>query len=161
MDKKIILDAIAPCSLCCHTCHAKKGGIVEATTKSLLNYYTGYLEFEKKVLPRKFKCIMKEDKKFVEMLQKKSNAKCLGCRNSEHGKYCIENCFILECTKQHGIDFCGECPEFPCEKINQLFVGEVLNDWKYGNQRIKDIGIENFYNEAIARSHYSSYAKKE
>lgn len=25
--------------------------------------------------------------------------------------------FLLECTKNHGVDFCGECNEFPCKML--------------------------------------------
>lgn len=159
MEKKDILDAIAPCSLCCHTCAMKKDGIIANTAKDLLNYHIGYCDFENLILSKKFKKSIREEKKFLEKLREKSNVTCRGCRNGEHGKYCIKNCFILECSKSHGVDFCGECNEFPCNKTKDIFNDIVLEDWLIGNNRIKEIGIEKYYEETITLSHYLSYTK--
>lgn len=158
-EKKEILDAIAPCSLCCYTCPAKKDGVISKTCEKLLNYHNGYYEFQCKTLPRKYKHFAKKELKFVEQLQNATQASCGGCRNGEHGKCCIENCFILQCTLSHNVDFCGECEEFPCDKTKELLSGIVLNDWLKGNERIKQIGAKEYYKEITARSHYESYKK--
>lgn len=168
MDKKQILDAIAPCALCCYTCPAKKDGIIANYSKVLLEYHKGYYEFKSRLPLKHKKHLLKQDKIFLEMLEKKTKPSCNGCRNGEHSKYCIKGCFILECTKVHGVDFCGECNEFPCDKCKQLFSGKnvsfsdnVYSDWLYGNERIKMVGAEQYYTEAISHSHYKSFENEE
>ncbi|MDE7191104.1 MAG: DUF3795 domain-containing protein [Clostridia bacterium] len=159
MEKKDILEAIAPCALCCYTCAVKKDGIIAKTANNLLNYHIGYCDFENTILPKNLKKSIREEKKFLEKLNSKSNASCCGCRNGEHGKYCIKNCFILECAQSHGVDFCGECSEFPCNKTKDIFNDIVFEDWLVGNKKIRDVGVEQYYVETIAHSHYLSYSK--
>ncbi len=40
---------------------------------------------------------------------------CEGC--SSH-KSCTYN--LVECTKEHGVEKCNQCPEFPCSKIDSM-----------------------------------------
>ena len=40
---------------------------------------------------------------------------CNGC--SSH-KQCTYR--LVECTKEHGVDKCNRCAEFPCDKINDM-----------------------------------------
>lgn len=42
--------------------------------------------------------------------------KCYGCRPENACTY-----KIIECTKSHGISNCGECYEYPCNKIIKAF----------------------------------------
>ncbi len=168
MDKKEILDAIAPCSLCCYTCGAKKDGAISKYSKILLDYHKGYYQFKSRLPLKHKKQILKEDKRFLQELEKKTNGGCNGCRNGEHSKYCIKGCFILECTKAQGIVFCGECSKFPCDNCKQLFSDKsicmknnIYSDWLYGNERIKLVGAEQYYREAISHSHYQSFKNDE
>lgn len=54
-----------------------------------------------------------------------SEADCQGCRSKKHNRCSIEGCFLLECTKSHNVDFCGECEDFPCQKVHKLFEEKV------------------------------------
>lgn len=39
------------------------------------------------------------------------------------------------CVKEHGIDYCAECSEFPCKKAQDFFstINDVIgNDWESG-----------------------------
>ncbi|MGZ9222524.1 MAG: DUF3795 domain-containing protein [Anaerolineales bacterium] len=46
---------------------------------------------------------------------------CLGCWEAEGSKpeHC-QICKIKDCLMNETIDFCFECPSFPCEMIEQL-----------------------------------------
>ncbi|MCD6570163.1 MAG: DUF3795 domain-containing protein [Deltaproteobacteria bacterium] len=48
-------------------------------------------------------------------------AMCNGCRN-EKGTIgflgMIEPCSAYKCTQKRGIDFCFECPDFPCDHLH-------------------------------------------
>ncbi len=94
-NKDEILNKVAPCSLCCYTCAAKKDGIIAKTSETLLKYHKGYYDFQCKALPRKYKHSAKKELKFIKQLEKFTQASCDGCRNCKHGKFCIKNCFIL------------------------------------------------------------------
>ena len=59
---------------------------------------------------------------------------CIGCKKKEKGLCpgCIEadgyvpewkesgRCKIHACAREHDVQFCGLCKEFPCEKVPQL-----------------------------------------
>lgn len=61
---------------------------------------------------------------------------CTGCRKKAEGicKGCIESdghceewaqsqgCPIHQCAKEHHVQFCGLCKEFPCEGLTQKIV---------------------------------------
>jgi len=64
------------------------------------------------------------------------------------------NCTIIECSRQKGIEFCGECEEFPCKEIKtfQALKPHRLDLWQ-SHQRIKDVGYEQWAREMS--EHYS------
>ena len=55
---------------------------------------------------------------YVHLRKKKS---CLGCRGQDTSKpeHC-RKCKIKDCVTAQGIDFCFECPTFPCAIIKRL-----------------------------------------
>lgn len=78
---------------------------------------------------------------------------CHGCRSEHKTAYC-QNCTMVECARQKGIEFCGECEEFPCAEI-KTFQGlkpHRLDLWQ-SHQRIRDVGYEQWADEM--REHYS------
>jgi hypothetical protein len=42
--------------------------------------------------------------------------KCLGCKSDKTAGWCAK-CNIKTCAVEKGIDSCGECDSFPCEKL--------------------------------------------
>ena len=156
MEKSEILQKIAPCSLMCHTCSAYKNGVICQSSKTLLKYLDGMKEFYQKHIPGAV-----NDYSIAEgVLGMYSAAPCSGCRSTEHNGCSIKGCFILECTREHGIDFCGECNEFPCSKTAELFEEEVYLQWLDGNQQIHDSGIDSFWENNSGKPHYKAYKNK-
>ena len=41
--------------------------------------------------------------------------KCEGCSSHKQCTY-----HLVECIREHGIEKCNQCDEFPCEKINSM-----------------------------------------
>lgn len=144
---------VAPCSLMCHTCSAYNGGVICASSKELLKYLSGMKEFYEKHIPQAVDSFTS----FEEILRKYSSGPCSGCRSEEHNVCSIKGCFLLNCTKEHNVDFCGECNEFPCERTETLFEAEVYIQWLNGSQYIKDNGIEAFWNNNCEKPHYDAY----
>ncbi len=155
MEKRDILKKIAPCSLMCHTCSGYNDGVIYESAKTLLKYLEGMKEFYRKHMPD----AVESYNTFEEVLRMYSDAPCSGCRSTEHNGCSIEGCFLLECTKNHDVNFCGDCDEFPCKKTLKLFEQEVYKQWLEGNQQIRDYGIEVFWENNSKKPHYESYGK--
>lgn len=45
---------------------------------------------------------------------------CTGCTSHKQCTY-----HIVDCTKEHGVDKCNQCKEFPCVKINDMLERSV------------------------------------
>lgn len=67
-----------------------------------------------------------EDNKLKKAISRKKNipldkAMCRGCRN-EKGTIAAfdmtEPCKVYQCIESKGIDFCHECPDFPCDYLH-------------------------------------------
>lgn len=153
MERNEILKKVAPCSLMCHTCSAYCNGVICEYSQTLLKYLDGMKEFYEKHIPD----AVESYKNFKEVLCMYNAGPCSGCRSTEHNGCSIEGCFLLECTKKHGIDFCGECEEFPCQKVHKLFEEVVYRQWLDGNQQIRDYGIEYFWEKNSENPHYKPY----
>jgi len=41
---------------------------------------------------------------------------CYGCRSKKRFPYC-ETCKMRRCSIEKGIEFCGECDDYPCEEL--------------------------------------------
>ena len=98
--------------------------------------------------PEKRKQIAENFKIPPEML------KCDGCRAETRFYYCEHNCKMVPCAQEKGVDFCGECDEYPCEII-KTFQAEMphrLELWA-AQDRIKEVGFETWFDEML--EHYS------
>ena len=84
----------------------------------------------------------------VEML------KCDGCRAENRFIYCEQNCKMAPCAAEKGLDFCGECDDYPCDVIKnfQAEMPHRLELWT-AQERIKEIGYEKWFDEMM--DHYS------
>jgi hypothetical protein len=59
---------------------------------------------------------------------------------------------VRDCYKSKGVDFCFQCDEFPCEKSN--FDEHLKRRWIQINKRMKEIGIESYYQETKENPRY-------
>ena len=79
---------------------------------------------------------------------------CNGCRSDRRCFYCESKCTMAKCAATKGVDFCGECAEYPCQDL-KAFQAELphrIELWK-SQERIKEVGYEKWYTEMI--EHYS------
>ncbi len=79
---------------------------------------------------------------------------CNGCRAEKRCFYCESNCTMSKCAASKGVDFCGDCSEYPCKEL-KTFQAEMphrIELWK-SQARIKAVGYEKWYGEMI--EHYS------
>ncbi len=79
---------------------------------------------------------------------------CHGCRSEKRCFYCDSICKMFKCAAAKGVDFCGECAEYPCKDL-KAFQAEMphrIELWK-SQARIKEVGYEKWYTEMI--EHFS------
>lgn len=158
-----LLNLVAPCSLLCYTCPASKDGAIAKCAAQLCRYFEGYYDFNDANLPAQYRSWLPQFQDFYRRLEKYSVRSCPGCRNNPTpGSGCIDGCVIPACAKEHGVSFCAECEQFPCSKAEDFLRGinqTIALDWQNGNQRIKQVGIAQYFEEKRLVSHYLSYKK--
>ena len=121
MDKQLLT---APCGLDCFNCPTYEGNITE----------------EWKIQVSKFLNILPEE------------TPCKGCRG-ENG-YCKfapdQQCATWNCVQEHGVHFCHECDDFPCELLMPTQQGASFphNMKVYNLCRMKLIGLDNWIDES-------------
>lgn len=79
---------------------------------------------------------------------------CNGCRSEMRCFYCESKCIMAKCAATKGVDFCGECAEYPCSDL-KAFQAEMphrIELWK-SQARIREVGFEKWYAEMIG--HFS------
>ncbi len=98
--------------------------------------------------PERLKPIVDRVRKSVDEL------KCDGCRTEKRCFYCRERCKMAKCASDRGLEFCGECPEYPCRdlKVFQAEMPHRIELWK-SQERIRAVGYKKWYSEMI--EHYS------
>ncbi len=139
---------LAPCGLNCMKCQMYAEGEIRrhaAEMKRLLASFDGYAERFSRFLP-----IYRKYPEFKELLAHFSQANCKGCRQGDC-KY--PNCGVAQCFKSKGVDFCFQCGEFPCDKNN--FDPNLHQRWIRMNQRMKEIGVEAYYEETKDQPRYT------
>ena len=73
--------------------------------------------------------------------------RCNGCRTETRTAYC-KNCFMVKCATEKGIDFCGQCSDYPCSEIKdfQSKMPHRAELWK-SQERLQKIGWEKWFME--------------
>ena len=80
-----------------------------------------------------------------------SRVACPGCRSAGGCRLNYEVCETLECANARGVEFCGECADFPCPKLQPVADGAERfphNLKLYNLCRIKAVGFERWAAEA-------------
>ena len=118
----IIKKHIAPCGLHCGGCFAFNGGNIQRHSDEPV--FENYQSFKM-------------------MLHYFSEAKCNGCR--EQACALFKSCHVRDCFREKGVDFCFQCTSFPCEQTG--FDEHLQKRFISINEKIRKIGIENYYEE--------------
>ena len=80
-------------------------------------------------------------------------SRCYGCRSEKRLPFCA-NCKMQTCAAGRGIDFCGECVEYPCGELKQFQAARAHRIELWENlARIGAAGYEQWLREK--RSHYT------
>jgi len=137
-----ILNALGACGVQCSKCFAYEQGDIQSHSselKRLLGCFDVYAE--------RFVTLLNEPRfknyaPFKDLLQLFSEAGCRGCRQ---GECLFKDCGIIRCYRGKGVDFCFECEDYPCDRTN--FDEHLKTRWLQINDRMKEIGVERYYEE--------------
>jgi predicted RNA-binding Zn-ribbon protein involved in translation (DUF1610 family) len=92
--------------------------------------------------PERLKAIAGRIGKPIEEMQ------CRGCRTETRCFYCRSVCTMSKCAAAKGVDFCGQCPEYPCDALRafQEAMPHRIELWK-SHERIREAGYEVWFTE--------------
>jgi hypothetical protein len=94
--------------------------------------------------------VFKKYPDFKIMLDFLASENCKGCRNENCRLY--KRCGVRACHQEKKVDYCFMCDEFPCD--NTRFDGQFYEIWVRLNKKIKEKGIESFYESTKDASRY-------
>ncbi|OPZ59383.1 MAG: hypothetical protein BWY87_01031 [Deltaproteobacteria bacterium ADurb.Bin510] len=140
MTRSEILEILAPCGLNCRKCLSCSQGEIKRLAVELqaaLGNFDGYAERFSRIKPA-----FAGYPQFKELLAHLTTGACAGCRRAAA---CYPGCGVAPCCRAKGVDFCGECPDFPCDHSN--LDENLKRRWLEMSARIREIGAEAYYAE--------------
>lgn len=148
MNYPDVLNLLSPCGLDCGRCADHKSGEIKhhaAKLRELLNNYGRLAKIKSAVQPA-----FHNYPDFEKLLDYFSAARCGGCRGPEC--HCPIECTVKTCHKEQHVDFCFQCSHFPCDK--KLFSEALQERWLRNNNRMKEIGVVDYYIEQSKQPRY-------
>ena len=148
-DREAFIRArLAPCGLSCGQCLAYSGGLVQEAAARLKQglgpNFAPYAERFEHMNP-----IFKEYAGFSRLLDFFATGSCTGCR--EQG--CLfQACEVPDCVREHDVDYCFECAEFPCDRHGMP--EGLAARWQANNEKMAEIGLEAWFAGCLARPRY-------
>jgi len=150
MEQNTLMEKFGPCGLLCEKCFAYEKGSIK--------YHAGQLkdslgDFD--IYARRFVTLLEEPvfskyKEFKELLDLFSHGSCKGCRKQDC--HLFKTCGVKQCYKDKKVDYCYQCNDFPCN--NTGFDENLNHRWLLINERIREIGLESYYNEIKDKPRY-------
>jgi len=142
-----ILKALAPCGLDCTKCLMHENGDIKSLSTRLRELLGNFDRYGERF--SSFQPVFKNYPQFKELLAHLTRGDCAGCRS---GVCRYPDCKVFPCTRERGIDFCFQCPDFPCTKVT--FDPDLKRRWIEMNTRMKEVGIEAYHEETRALPRY-------
>jgi hypothetical protein len=140
MDHATLLAIVAPCGLSCAACLSMRGGDIETLSRNLQHRLGGFARFASRFAD--MDPAFADYPAFERMLGYFANAKCHGCRV---GGCLHTDCPVHACVKEKNVDFCHQCPDFPCNKLDEQ--PWLKTKWEKNNLRLREIGPLAYYHE--------------
>lgn len=146
-DYRTILQELAPCGLDCSRCSSYNEGNTKKLSTALLDVLGNYERVAARLAG--FVPVLKNYPEFKEVLVFFTQGSCPGCRP---GGGQFPPCAARNCFREKGVDFCFQCDEYPCTR-NKYDPGLTAR-WRRMNDRMKEVGVEQFYREQKGQSRY-------
>lgn len=135
-------DRLAPCGLHCGKCFAFQDGEIHDAAVRLRKYLGNFDPYAKR-FETALDPVFSQYPAFAAMLDYLAEAACGGCRVEKCKFY--KNCKVHACAQEKQVNFCFECPKFPCghtgldENLYQRHVAI--------SRKIAEIGLKAYYDE--------------
>jgi hypothetical protein len=150
MTEERIKASLAPCGLCCETCFAHVNGDIRRYSEKLRECLGNFAPYARGFATLLGDPVFEKYADFKEMLDYFAAENCRGCREEQCKLF--RNCGVRPCQQEKGVDFCYACDEFPCDRTN--FPESMYQVWVRINEKIRETGIEEFYEKARNRPRY-------
>jgi hypothetical protein len=150
MNDSNILKNLGPCGLNCSKCFAYKNGNINRLCSELKANLGNFDVYADRFIELLNEPVFEKYPDFKLMLNHFTNASCNGCRMDSCKLF--ESCKVKQCSKDHSVDFCFQCNEFPCTKHG--FDEHLEKRWLVIQNKMKTNGVENYFNEIKDLSRY-------
>lgn len=150
MTSSQILDALAPCGLSCEKCFAHVDGDIRKYSLKLKEKLGNFDIYAKRFVTLLGDPIFEKYPDFKVLLEYFASEKCRGCRHEQCKLF--TGCGVRQCHQEKNIDYCHQCDDFPCAKTG--FDKHLYDRWIKLNERIKAVGVEQYYDETKDKPRY-------
>lgn len=151
MDRLVnIQDRLAPCGLHCGKCFAYTDGEIRNKSIELKKALGNFDVYAQRFVDLIDAPVFKKYPDFKKLLMYFSTIECKGCRKETCRLF--KDCKVRDCYKEKGVDFCYQCSDFPCN--NTGFDEHLYKRSVDINNRIKEVGIEKYYQEIKDKPRY-------
>lgn len=149
-ELETIKQRLAPCGLHCGKCFAFKEGDIARLSTDLVQVLGGFAAYAERFVTVLDDPVFLKYPTFQEFLDYLSTGICGGCR--KENCRIAKRCNVRKCSEEKNVDFCFQCQEFPCGNTD---FDDNLNSRHIAiNERMKEIGVEKYYNEIKDKPRY-------
>lgn len=145
-----LINKFGPCGLLCEKCFAYNNGQIKLLAEQLKNNLGNFDLYAKRFVTLLDAPIFNKYPDFKEFLNHLSSNNCKGCRKQEC--HLFKDCEVRQCYKEKSVEYCFQCEGFPCD--NTGFDENLKQRWLKINNKIREIGLENYYNEIKDKPRY-------
>jgi hypothetical protein len=150
MTYEQVKNSLAPCGINCSKCFSFSEGDIKIKSKELKNLLGNFDIYARRFVELLDEPVFKKYPDFKDMLSYLSLVDCKGCRKDNCRLFI--SCKVRDCYSKKNIDFCFQCEEFPCN--NTGFDEHLYKRYIEINMKMKEIGVENYYNEIKDKPRY-------
>lgn len=150
MDYELIKNRLGPCGLHCGKCFAFVDGDIKNFSNKLKDSLGDFSVYANRFVDLIDEPVFKKYADFSELLTYFASVDCAGCRKEKCKIF--KGCKVRDCHEKQNVDFCFQCSDFPCDHTG--FDQHLHKRSVDINRRMKEIGIENYYNEIKDKPRY-------
>lgn len=149
-QNEFIKSRLAPCGLHCGRCFAFAEGDIHRLSRELKAALGNFEPYTARFVEQLGEPVFAKYPDFKAFLDYLAQASCRGCR-VEKCKFFL-GCNVRSCSREHGVDYCCACGEFPCGRTG--FDEHLRKRHEAICRRIAEIGEENYYEEVKDKPRY-------
>jgi len=141
MQKRALLNKLAPCGLSCEKCFAYKESDIKKYSIALRNslgYFNKHANRFSELLNEPVFNLYPDFKTHLDYF---ADTNCEGCRKNTCKLF--KGCRVRVCSKEKKVDFCFQCFDFPCKQTG--FDENLEKRWFKNNILIREIGLKSYY----------------